>query len=135
MEKRVKIIIIIGVVVFIILAIYLVFSRFSNPTGYIINGQVVHAGLDDFAMCLTSNGAKLYGAFWCSHCKEQKDLFSSSLQYLDYVECDANGENAQLEECARMGIEGYPTWIINNQKYPGTKSLEELARLTGCKLN
>lgn len=89
--------------------------------------------LNDFAKCISQN-AKLYGAFWCPHCKDQKALFKESVKYIDYVECDPSGENAKPEECQAAGITGYPTWVINNQKYEGFKKLEELASLTNCKL-
>jgi thiol-disulfide isomerase/thioredoxin len=31
---------------------------------------------DEFAKCLTDNGAKFYGAFWCPHCQAQKKMSS-----------------------------------------------------------
>ena len=31
--------------------------------------------LDSFAQCLTSKGMKMYGAWWCPHCAEQKESF------------------------------------------------------------
>jgi len=80
------------------------------------------------AKCLTEKGAKMYGASWCSHCANQKKMFGDAFQYIDYVECDTTGQ----EECNSAGIEGYPTWTINGQKYPGETSLENLAQLSGC---
>lgn len=85
--------------------------------------------LDRFAKCLTSKGAKMYGADWCGHCKNQKEMFGDSFQYIDYVEC-----TEETEACKAAGISGYPTWIINGMKYPGEKTLEELASLSGCEL-
>ena len=37
--------------------------------------------------------------------------------------------------CILNGVKGYPTWIIGNESYPGTQSLEILSRLTKCELN
>jgi len=62
---------------------------------------------DDFAKCLTDKGWVMYGAVWCSHCKEQKALFGDSFQYIKYVECP---DNEQL--CLAKGVNGYPTWIV-----------------------
>lgn len=89
---------------------------------------------DTFAKCLTQEGAKFYGASWCPHCTQQKAMFKDSLNYVHYVECAKSG-GGQTAECNAVGIEAYPTWIINGQKYLGAKTLEELAQLTGCGLN
>jgi parvulin-like peptidyl-prolyl isomerase len=91
--------------------------------------------LDTFAKCITEKGAVFYGASWCQHCQSQKTLFGDSLQYVHYVECaDASNPQVQTQECTSAGITGYPTWVINNQSYPGEQTLENLAKLTGCAL-
>ncbi|EOA16830.1 hypothetical protein CARUB_v10005052mg [Capsella rubella] len=68
---------------------------------------------------LNSIGAKMYGAFWCSHCLEQKEMFGKeAAKELNYVECFPDGYKKGtkiLKACADAGIEGFPTWIINNQ--------------------
>ncbi len=85
--------------------------------------------LDDFAQCLTEKGATMYGTAWCSHCKNQKELFGNSFKYVDYVDCDYN-----KQECLDNGVRGYPTWKINGENYPGEQSLYKLASLSGCDL-
>jgi len=80
---------------------------------------------------LTAQDATMYGAFWCPHCADQKELFGEAVEDIQYVECDPEGENAQPELCREKNIEGYPTWEIDGQLYPGTQPLEELARLSG----
>ncbi|XFA72612.1 vitamin K epoxide reductase family protein [Thermosynechococcaceae cyanobacterium Okahandja] len=80
---------------------------------------------------LTQTGAVMYGAYWCSHCHDQKELFGKqAVRELTYVECDANGANPQVERCRAKGIQGYPTWEINDQLYSGTRSLTELGQLS-----
>ena len=54
-------IIIAGAIVVVVGGIFLLASR---PGQY-----------DNLAQCLTDKGAKFYGAFWCSHCQEQKAEF------------------------------------------------------------
>jgi len=94
---------------------------------------VTTTNLDDFAKCITSKGAVFYGASWCEHCNNQKTMFGESLQYVKYVECAVEGQpQVQTPECTAAGISGYPTWIINNQSYPGEQTIESLAKLTGC---
>lgn len=84
---------------------------------------------DSFAECLTEKGAVMYGTDWCPHCKSQKKMFGGSFKYVDYVNCDLN-----KGECIKEGIEGYPTWIINDTSYRGEQPLLRLGFLTGCKL-
>jgi uncharacterized membrane protein len=87
--------------------------------------------------------AKMYGAYWCPHCCEQKRLFgATAMKELKYVECGEGGQNAQVDVCQDMApaIEkatgekfGFPTWEINGQFYSGRKPLTELARLSDYK--
>ncbi|KAF8410349.1 hypothetical protein HHK36_002877 [Tetracentron sinense] len=80
-------------------------------------------------------GAKMYGAFWCSHCLEQKQMFGrEAAKLLDYVECYPDGyrRGIKMEKaCADAGIEGFPTWVINGQVLSGDQEFSELARVSG----
>jgi hypothetical protein len=58
-------------------------------------------------------------------------MFGDAVDQLPYVECADDGENAQPDLCRAKGIQAYPTWEINGQLYPGVKSLEDLAQLSG----
>ncbi|EEC74452.1 hypothetical protein OsI_09860 [Oryza sativa Indica Group] len=84
---------------------------------------------------LHSVGAKMYGAFWCSHCNEQKQIFGrEATKILDYVECFPNGAGKgkkMAPECAAAGIEGFPTWIINGKVLGGDQELPILAEESG----
>jgi uncharacterized membrane protein len=76
--------------------------------------------------------ARFYGASWCPHCQQQKQLFGASARRLPYVECSPEGPRApQADACREAGIEGYPTWIIGGERHPGFLPLDELARLSG----
>jgi len=93
--------------------------------------------LDDFARCLTDKKAVMYGAFYCEHCKEQKDLFGDSAQYLPYVECVERGTRKVTDQCKTLGIRRTPTWIFeqSGERVDGkVLSLQELSQKTGCKL-
>jgi hypothetical protein len=86
----------------------------------------------ELAQCLTDKDVKMYGAFWCGACENQKKLFGSAFKEINYIECDERGENAQPEVCDLEGITSYPTWSINGQKNSGVKSLKSLATAAGC---
>jgi glutaredoxin len=126
---------IIGVIILVLLVIVvysIVPSQQPPPPTSTTNtaggGGTTGSALDEFAKCLTVKGVKMYGASWCPHCKNQKDAFGSSFQYVDYVEC-----TERQADCDNAGIEGYPTWIINGEKFPGEQSFEELSQQSGCK--
>lgn len=77
-------------------------------------------------------GAKMYGAFWCSHCHDQKQLFGQeAFQQIDYIECDPKGKKPKPELCEAAKVEGFPTWKINGKSVSGTQSLEELSDMSG----
>ena len=86
-----------------------------------------YKNLDVFAQCLTEKGAKMYGAYWCSHCKTQKAEFGTSFKFVDYVEC-----TDKPDECTAAGVQGYPTWKIASTTLIGEQPLETLATETGC---
>lgn len=83
------------------------------------------------AQHLAATGSTMYGAYWCPHCADQKAMFGEAIDLVPYVECAADGENAQPELCSAKNIQAYPTWEIDGQLYPGVKSLEDLAQLSG----
>ena len=80
---------------------------------------------------LRQSGAKMYGSYKCPHCNAQKALFGDASKYVDYVECDPAGPNAEPNLCFSRGIMNYPTWEINGRYYEGAKSLPELSNLSG----
>jgi glutaredoxin len=81
---------------------------------------------------LAKQGVTFYGAYWCSHCKNQKSLFgATAAAKLLYVECDKNGENSQRELCRKKDIKTFPTWAIDGKYIEGTRDLKEIAERTG----
>jgi hypothetical protein len=91
--------------------------------------------LDGFAQCLKDKDALFYGAFWCSHCQNQKKMFGSSEKLLPYIECSTPDGKGQLAVCREKNITGYPTWIFaDGSRESGELDLEMLAAKTGCEL-
>ncbi len=80
---------------------------------------------------LSDTGAKMYGAYWCPHCSVQKQYFDGVVDLIPYVECDPQGYNPQPELCDEMGIDVYPTWVIDDEYYFGAQTLGKLAAISG----
>ena len=113
-----------GAAVVIIIVLHLHYSGYigktAGPEDPWIRGLVEHLGKTD---------AKFYGASWCPHCTEQKELFGPSSSRVPYIECSPGGPRApQAQACNDAGIKSYPTWIINGQRYSGIQSLDSLAQ-------
>lgn len=78
------------------------------------------------AECIGAN-AQLYVQLGCSHCETQENYFGGTLQYLNVTDCYYNASI-----CNSIGIQGTPTWIVNETKYVGVLSINKLKQLTGC---
>lgn len=105
-------------------------SRPQPPKGWEITTE---SGSAEIALAehLNQIGAKKYGAFWCPHCYEQKQLFGkTAFDKVDYIECAPEGLNPQPQACQEAGIRSFPSWEINGKIYPGTQPLERLAELS-----
>ncbi len=101
------------------------------PSGWPITTQSGPAEIE-LAQHLTDQGVLNYGAFWCPHCYEQKQLLGKeAFEKVTYIECDPAGKNPQTQACVDAGIQSFPTWKINGEMMPGVKTPAELAELTG----
>jgi uncharacterized membrane protein len=84
------------------------------------------------AQHLRDIGAKKYSAYWCPHCQQQREMFGrEAFEYIETIECAADGQDANPQLCREAGIQGFPTWEINGEKYSGARPLSELADLSG----
>lgn len=112
--------------IILIIAVIIVFV-FLLPKN---SEQGTNPGLDLFAQCLADKGVIMYGAYWCSHCQNQKSLFGDSFKYVNYVECTSSPG-----KCSSAGVSGYPTWIFTDgKKLEGEQKLEILSQESGCVL-
>ena len=79
---------------------------------------------------MNSLDARMFGAFWCSHCYEQKQALGlEAMRSIPYVECDREGYNGRRDLCKEKEVPGYPTWEINGELFPGERSLGELREI------
>jgi hypothetical protein len=106
-KRRTKIIAGCGVFV-LVLAAYATYAMVS-PGPY-----------DQFAKCLTTKGAVMYGEDWCPYTNAQKGMFGKSFKYINYqVKSDLNLR---------------PTWTFDGKSYETVQAFERLAELTGCEI-
>ena len=83
---------------------------------------------------LKADGAKMYGAFWCSHCYEQKqDFGAQAMKEFPYVECFPDGWSQGVsiaKACTELPggkpLNGFPTWVIGNERFEGEQSFDAL---------
>lgn len=117
-------------------AIYAVLIVAAFGLAYYLGNCTQHK-YDGFARCLTDRGVKVYGAWWCPHCQEQKEKFGASFEYAPYVECGVKGDlHATSQACKDDNIKHYPTWQFppTGERVERVFSLEELSDRTGCSL-
>jgi uncharacterized membrane protein/glutaredoxin len=111
----------------------------DNNSGQIVAGEsgppIINAsGPAEIALAkhLTATGAKIYTAYTCPHCHEQKELLGKeAVSFINDIECNPKGKNARPDLCQAAGVRGYPTWEINGKMYPGVQRLETLADFSG----
>jgi hypothetical protein len=119
--KKWLIIVFVAIVVFIVGIIYMTANAGSR--------------FGEFAKCTNDAGAKMYGAFWCSACSEQKSRFGNSFEHVNYLECSTPERN-QNQFCNNAGITNYPTWeFADGSRIQGVVSLQDLSQQTGCSLD
>lgn len=121
-----------------IIALVSTFGIYANINNPITSnaGIATKSGEAEIALAkhLNQTGAKFYGAFWCPHCKEQKQLFGKeAMQHVPYVECSPPDRQGQTPACQKEQITNYPTWVINGQRFTPTQTLEKLSQLSGYK--
>lgn len=120
-------VLIFGVILLALVGLY------GSITGWFAASPQSSGNYDNFAKCLTEKGAKFYGSYQCGHCRAQKELFGSSIKYIDYIECGPLS-GPWAKECIDADVTSVPLWIIDGMRYLGTQSLEELSRITRCSL-
>jgi hypothetical protein len=98
------------------------------------NTSTVPDTRNDLAQCLTDKGVKMYGAYWCPHCAQQKKDFGKAFSKVTYVECAVQGSpQTQTQACKDAGITGYPTWVFaNGDRLSGEQPLATLSDKAGC---
>jgi hypothetical protein len=116
----------IGLAVVLIIA-YFLWQNNNKPGQY-----------DEFAKCLAASGTKMYGAWWCPHCNNQKEQFGKSWKLFadagGYIECSTS-DRQQTEICRQAGIKGYPTWRFQDgSELSGEVDFYTISKKANCGL-
>merc|ERR1712050_22350 len=81
---------------------------------------------------LKAKGAIFYWAYWCPHCRNQREMFGAeALALIPMIECDARGYGFDGIRCEAAGVKGFPTWQIGEETVSGERALADLATLSG----
>ena len=84
-----------------------------------------------FARAIAESGATFYGAAWCPHCTEQKELFQDGAKFLPFVEV-TNPDRTPNDVATENNITVFPTWVFNDgTRLEGLQTAETLAARAG----
>jgi len=110
-------------------------AQWTALTNTAMTIDTIGSSFDTFAKCVASKQARMYGAYWCPHCLEQKEMFGASFHYVPYEECAIKGSSELATPCKMAGVKLFPSWQFGMEPpKEGVLSLEALADKTGCRL-
>ncbi len=111
-----------------VVALHLVF--YSGTT--VVASDKEDPWIRELALHLEKSGVKMYGAFWCPACENQKELFGASAHRIPYIECSPAGRNGPTaNKCLAAGVRSYPTWLIKGRRHTGVLTPAALAEHAG----
>jgi cyclophilin family peptidyl-prolyl cis-trans isomerase len=81
-----------------------------------------------FAKALTDSGTRFFGAAWCPHCTDQRQLFQDGGKFLPFVEV-TNPDRTPNQVAIDEGVTEYPTWEFpDGTRLTGVQSLQTLSQ-------
>lgn len=81
---------------------------------------------EETMQCIADNSI-LFVSKTCGHCANQKQILGDSLNLFQIHDI-----NDEVELASQYSVTRVPTWIINEQKYEGVRSVSQLKELTRC---
>ena len=126
MKSQKTLLIIVGIIIIALFAFFVLKLK---------NSAATPGNYDNFTKCLTNNEVKMFGAYWCPHCENQKKMLGTSFQYVNYIECSLPNRAGQTEICKQEGIQSYPTWEFKGGKrLSGELTFKQLSENSGCQI-
>jgi len=115
----------------VISIVMIVLLTYVVTTGYLIAPAPEGSALAwTVAECLAAKNATVYVSKYCSHCADQKAMFGNAFTLLNSTDCIDFPE-----ACRVAGVVSLPTWDINDTRYEGTQTLEQLMERAGCNID
>ena len=110
--------------------------RFDTASITVNDPNPTENDLVAFAQALADSGTIFYGASWCPHCTEQKELFEDGQDLLPFVEVTNYENEASLNNLNQAGIDNnitsFPTWEFpDGSRLEGLQDLATLSTRSG----
>lgn len=113
MKKDLKVYSVLVIIVIVIIAVIMIIRA---------NGTIDRKTIE----CIAENSV-LVVKEGCPACAAQKSILKGNLDEFEIIDCSDDSQ-----KCMELGINHIPTWVINQEKYEGVHSIEQLKNLTGC---
>jgi len=128
MDKKIRVLITLGILILIVVGFYLSSFLITKYTGYSITGKKKKKKNEKIQLgnCLKNKNVTLYCTSLSLNCLRQRNSLGLVYNYVKYVDCSEN-----FDECKDLII---PAWKIRNHFYYGIHDLERLAKLSGCQV-
>lgn len=128
MDKKMKVLVTLGILIAIGVSFYLVSYAITRYTGYTITGKAVYSKEEQvqIAKCLTEKGVVLYCSTLSFNCMRQRSSLGEAFEYINYLDCNENPE-----ECQELSL---PAWRIGGRFYYGIRDLGKLSESVGCEV-
>lgn len=109
------------VLIVLVIGLYFFTDWFSKVTGY-FTGEDERVKIAD---CLAEKDAVLFITSTCLDCEAQLDVFGAEAsERLPIIQCPSQ------EDCP--SAQGFPSWIINDNKLRGVQDLDSIKKSSGC---
>ena len=106
----------------------------NESTTQTISVVALAPDLVEFAKAIADSGARFFGAGWCPHCTDQKELFEDGADHLPFMEV-TNPDRTLNQLGMDNNISVYPTWVFaDGSRLEGVQSLETLSARTGVEI-
>lgn len=76
--------------------------------------------------CIAANSTLIVSKT-CDYCYQQKLVLGDSIKYFEIIDV---AEHPEVWE--QYNLRGVPTWIVDEEKYAGLKTIKQLKEITSC---
>ena len=114
------------IILFVILSTCLILSVKNPGINKNSTNNSNNDSQEEIMKCIAEKSV-LYVSATCGHCANQKKILEDYIDKFNMVDC-----STETEKCIENNIQAVPTWLINNEKYTGVHSVQQLKKLTGC---